>query len=321
MSADFCVAIASHISNPRRIDYLLECLASLTMQTIPVTIYLSISFETDQLYENLASRIGTLSFPVKPVIKIMNQKTPQMRHLSLLLEDIAVGGHQWILFCDDDDTYKPNRVETFINSTNKALMECQASSDSGMKLAGIYESTFGKIHQDHRHEYWCYCISLEIYSRFFEHLDRHPDVLDHKCCDIVFAEYFRRTGNNYVFGRITEPLYNYRVDNNSDSITGVIVTRQKNEIRRPNPPSEDDEPALIKYVDELNTYLRENLDVYLHDTYLRSVVGIDFDAILQKEFTADYPFLPYVEQIHIETIRSYWRRLRDICNEVYDIKF
>ena len=325
MTDKICVAIASHVSASRRITYLIECLDSLAKQTTAVTIYLSISFENDELYENFKSSVSSIPFQTKPVIKVLNEKTPQMRHYSLLQEDIQMGGHEWILFCDDDDTYQPTRVEVFLKSIETAQMECAALSDK--KLAGIYESTFGKMHQEHRHEYWCYCISAEMYFRFFDKIDAHPEVLDHKCCDIVFAEYFRRTGDPYVFGRITDPLYNYRVDDNGDSITGVIKYRQSNEVGRANPPpytaGEEpcDNPELKTYIEELNLYLNENLSVYLHDTYLRSVVGLEFDAILQKGFTADYPLLAYVEYKHIQVLKEYWEYLRTLCNEIYDIKF
>ena len=322
MADEICIAIASHISIDNRIDYLIECLDSLVKQTIPVTIYLSISFENNLLYDIFISKIATIQFIIKPVIKILNQKTPQMRHFSLLKENINEGGHKWILFCDDDDTYNNNRIEVFKNYIQIALQECEAFPDK--KVAGIYESAFGKIHQDHRHEYWCYCISSEIYNRFFDKIDAYPDVLDHKCCDIIFAEYFRRIGEPYVFGRITDPLYNYRVDNNTDSITGVIKYRQQNEVRRADPPpysgEPTDDPILKKYIDDFNSYLNERIDIYLHDTYLRSIVGIDFDIILQKEFTLDYPLLAYVDYKHIQKLKEYWYYLRNICNEIYDIK-
>lgn len=325
MTDKICVAIASHISTLRRIDYLIECLDSLAKQTTAITIYLSISFENDELYENFVSKVSGIQFQTKPVIKVLNQKTAQMRHYSLLQEDIQSGGHEWILFCDDDDTYQPTRVEMFLRTIELAQIECSALSDK--KLAGIYESTFGKMHQEHRHEYWCYCISAEIYYRFFNKIDAHPEIIDNKCCDIVFAEYFRRMGDPYVFGRITDPLYNYRVENNGDSITGVIQYRQKTEVRRANPPpymaGEEpcDNPALQTYVEELNKYVNENMSVYLHDTYLRSVVGVDFDLILQKEFTLDYPLLAYVDYKYIQTLKEYWEYLRTRCNEIYDIKF
>ena len=318
MDQELCVVIASHISNPKRIEYLKECLISLCNQTKATDIYLSISFENNDLLNSFLELILDLHFPKTPIIRIRDKKTPQMRHMAMLLDEIVKRGNKWILFCDDDDTYEINRIETFEHVIKEGLLECELIS--GKTLGGIYESTFGKFHNEHRHEYWCYCVSLPVFRRFFDVITKYDDFLDNKCCDVVFAEYLRRSGENLAFGRITNQLYNYRVENNSDSITGVIQHRQKHEIRTPNPPSQENEEALRQYIWEFNSYLNENLDVYLHDTYLRTVVGLSFDDILQKEFTFDYPLLPYVNQDHLIKLKNYWESLRGICNELYDIK-
>jgi hypothetical protein len=318
MDLGLCVVIASHISNPKRIEYLQECLLSLCNQSKPADIYVSISFENNGLMNSFLDLILDLHFPKTPVIRIREKKTPQMRHMALLLEEIEKRGNKWILFCDDDDTYHIHRIEIFENFVKQGLLECDLISER--TLGGVYESTFNKFHNEHRHEYWCYCVSLPVFRRFFEVIAKHDDVLDDKCCDVVFAEYLRRSGGNLAFGRITDSLYNYRIENNSDSITGVIQYRQKNEIRVPNPPSPENEEALRQYVLDFNNYLNENLDIYLHDTYLRTIVGLSFDDILQKEFTFDYPLLPYVNQEHLIKLNNYWERLRGICNELYDIK-
>jgi len=318
MNREPCVVIASHISNHKRIEYLSECLTSLCNQTYPIFVYLSISFNDEFLLKLFNHTISEIQKPEKMSIYIREQKTAQMRHMALLIPEIEKNGHEWIMFSDDDDTYDTKRVEVF---TNAILEGSQYCSNNGKSFAGIYESTFGKLHHEHRHEYWCYCIHIDIYRRFFDRIIIHEDVLDNKCCDIIFAEYFRRTGEQWLFGRITENLYNYRVIENSDSITGTIQTRQQTEVRRANPPSFDDKPALAKYINEFNQYLHENIDIYLHDVYLRSVVGIDFNNILLKEFTLDYPLLQYVEPCHLEKIHAYWQRLREIANDIYDIKF
>jgi len=317
MNRELCIVIASHISNPRRIEYLKECLLSLANQTYPAVIYISISFENNDLLNQFVQLITEIHFPKTPVIKIQEKKTPQMRHMYLLLNEIEKNGHKWIMFCDDDDTYQINRVEIFAKTIHQGLLEC--SVITGKMLAGIYESTFGKFHHEHRHEYWCYCVSYSTFYRFFNVISKYDDVLDNKCCDIIFAEYLRRSGENFAFGRITDPLYNYRIEDNGDSITGSIKYQQT-QIRVPNPPSLSDETALKPYVFELDKYIKENIDIYKHDTYLRAVVGIQFDDIMQKEFKADYGLLPYVDQTPLIEILKYWQRLRNICNELYDIK-
>lgn len=318
MNREPCVVIASHVSNPKRIPYLMECLTSLSRQTHPVFIYLSISFNDEFLLELFNQSILGIQQPEKISIYIREHKTPQMRHMALLLPEIEKNGHEWIMFSDDDDTYEDTRVEVITKSILEAKQHCLVI---GKSLAGIYESTFEKTHQEHRHEYWCYCIHIDIYRKFFDKIVKHDDVLDHQCCDIIFGEYFRRIGEPWVFGRITNKLYNYRVVENADSVTGVIQNLQKNEIRKANPPSWDDGNAMVDYVLEFNRYLHENIHVYLHDTYLRTVVGIEFNDMMLKEFTLDYPLLQYVDICHIEKIHAYWQRLREIANDIYDIKF
>ena len=54
----FCIAVASHISNESRIPYLIECLTSLTTQTIPVEVYLSISCVNDEVKEKTLNSIN-----------------------------------------------------------------------------------------------------------------------------------------------------------------------------------------------------------------------------------------------------------------------
>ena len=114
-------------------------------------------------------------------------------------------------------------------------------------------------------------------------------------------------------------LYQYRVTENQDSVTGVIQARQsiytKNE---PHPPLGD--PKLPHYILDWNDYLYENLDVYLHDVFLRTIVGCDMDYILRMEFRNDYDLLPYVDECHANKMlekHEYWR---SICAKLYDVK-
>jgi hypothetical protein len=52
-SNTLCIVIASHMSNPKRINYLVECLGSLVRQTVPISINISISFENETLKKDL----------------------------------------------------------------------------------------------------------------------------------------------------------------------------------------------------------------------------------------------------------------------------
>lgn len=315
-TVEYCIMIASHISNPKRITYLIECLGSLIQQTVIIPVYLSISFENDVLRDNFEKEMDTNGLNFHPFIFIMFQenKTPQMRHFKVLLDRIQLH-HKWIMFCDDDDTYDKTRVENLITSIN----HIQTQINSASKIcAGLYESHCNKDHREHRHEYWCYCVNKCIFDRFYEALINYPDIIDNKCCDVLFGEYMRRLGTNYVFGRLDMRLYNYRVTENQDSITGVIQASQSIYTKNiQHPPIGD--PQLPEYILDWNDYLYEHLDVYLHDVFLRTIVGCPLDSILQSEFRLDYDLLPYVDDCHVAKIKESHEYLLSVCGKLYDV--
>jgi len=339
-----CVAIASHISNEKRIGFLIECLISLMRQTCPVAMYLSISFSTDQLRELFTKTIfnkiflkidvnggdrpwmcGLHQYPMVSNNKLLTifmqeKKTPQMCHIELLYPEIGKRNHEWVLFSDDDDTYEPNRVETFAKSI---MANRNQSNDSlGREYAGAYESINGTKHLDKRHEYWAYCVKLSIVKEFFVKLRSTPDhsgILENQCCDILFAEYLRRSENLYTYTPMPENLYNYRKQNNDDSITGTILNSCNKTIRRANPPPEND-PMFANYIRDWNFYLHENLDIYLHDIFLLTTCGMQLERILQSEFQADYPYLNRVDFQHVDKLSNHYTKIQRICNELYGIK-
>jgi hypothetical protein len=121
----------------------------------------------------------------------------------------------------------------------------------------------------------------------------------------------------HVFLRITEPLYHYKTENNSDSITGTIQKLRSNWVA--NPPALAT-PHFPEYIIALNDYLHKNIHLYLHDTYLRTLIGNSFNQILEHEFKADYIHLKYLDDIHVEKLKTYYDYLKGICNELYDFK-
>jgi hypothetical protein len=310
-----CIIIASHISNPKRIGHLFECLSSLLTQTIVVPIYLSISFENKELqnqYATLFSGITRLHDTMLHTI-VRTEKTPQMRHMDKLIPLIE-NKHDWLLFCDDDDTYEPQRVEIFVNTIVKSLNDITQIPDN--QFVGIYESVEGKPHTEKRQEYWCYCVHVQLLIRFMEILRPYPDVIDNKCCDVLFGEYLRRLNSKMLYAIVNLKLYNYRIDNNSDSITGEIK-QLGNVVRKPMDVTPDNMEECAK---DLDKYLDEHIDIYIHDTYLRTIVGMDFDTILKYEFMNEYNVLGLVKKEHMQKIYDFHSRLRQVANLVFDVK-
>ena len=311
-----CIVIASHLSNTKRIGYLIECLESLLKQTVPISVYLSISFQTQEIKEDFlkANRLSELCSKIN--LRIQERKTPQMRHIYLLYPELQ-RKHKWIMFCDDDDTYELNRVERIAQNIYAGDNQCKQMNKT---LAGLYESTFGKDHREHRHEYWCYCVNIEMLGKFYEKLIDYPDIIDNKCCDVLFAEYLRRASPDHLYCQLKENLYNYRVEENNDSITGYIKGNQQ-KYTRFNQPPEITDINFADYVVDWNECLYENMEVYLHDIFLRTIVGCDLDYILKAEFRSDSELFSFVDSSHLEKIKKNHQYWRGVCDKLFDIPF
>ena len=321
----FCIAVASHISNESRIPYLIECLTSLTTQTIPVEVYLSISCVNDEVKEKTLNSINNENKILNEYlnIRVRKQKTSQMRHYFMLYQEIHQK-HQWILFCDDDDTYHKDRTNYFMQTTRSTELQIDTINETRdvtlpkLELAGVYENISQPTHHTKRHEYWCYCIRMDLLTCFFDVVEPTIGVLDDRCCDVLFAEYLRRKSPEWVYATINQPLYHYREDENDDSVTGFIQMNQHKYTNQTSPPPMDDDNWL-SYVLEWNNYLRDNIHIFLHDTYLRTLVGCDLDTILRAEFKNNYFILDYVDQKHIMRITELHNRVKGVCIEIYDL--
>ena len=307
---DFCVVIASHISKEQRIEYLLECLSSLTEQIVVIPIYLSISFRSIQLHNLTLNTIHNKIKNPNLFISVRPEKTPQMRHIYYLYQEV-LKKHKWIMFCDDDDSYNKHRTIKIMNYISQFSPQID-------NLAGLYESTFEKNHKEKRHEYWMYCVHYRILQQFYEIVSNYPHIMDNTCCDVFFAEFLRRLKTEKIFIQMKEKYYNYRVDNNQDSITGYIQSKQpiyRNVLYPPDSQSQDYE----HHISLFNEYISENLSIYLHDTYLRTIVGSTFDFILQNELLANYSILESIDKNNIDELKKIHEQLLEICKELYEI--
>jgi len=313
----FCITIASHFSNLKRINYFFECIESLLNQNVKINVYISISFENGELKNEFIKIFEEKHYSLNPIIHtfIQNEKTSQMLHYYYLLKEINKK-HDWIMFCDDDDSYKENRVENFVRS----IFYIQNNHISNHQiLAGLYESDSKKDHKEHRHEYWCYCVNKIIVERFYNTISEYSEIINNKCCDIFFGEYLRRLDTNYIFGRLNMKLYNYRVVENKESITGIIQSRQGIYTRN-NPHPCIGDPSLPDYILDFNDYLYKNIDVYLHDVFLRTIVGCDIEYIIKSEFPVDHDLIHFVDECHYKKIKELYDYLCMVCNLLYDQK-
>ena len=317
---DMCILIASHISDTSRLSFLKECIDSLIAQTIQVPIHISVSFSMSSIHNTFNDLILKYSHWVQLDllnVHVRDTPTPQMRHYQLLLQEITDSNRPtWIMFCDDDDIYTATRVEQFVATIKQDSLIVNEISKK--MYAGLYENTHGKSHQDMRHEYWSYCIHTSILEAFFATLIKHPIILDNKCCDVLFAEYLRRLSDTWVFSILQGTYYEYRVEENANSITGFIKSKQSIYTTNNAPPSMGDD-AWLDYVIGWNDYLHENMHIYMHDTYLLALVGMSFDNIVRREFRGNYSIIDYVDQSHITKLRDVYDSVRSVCQEIYHI--
>jgi 1-acyl-sn-glycerol-3-phosphate acyltransferase len=89
-------------------------------------------------------------------------------------------------------------------------------------------------------------------------------------------------------------------------------------------------PITLKYKKDIGSVIGEplifskwfdnELDIYIHDTYVRTIIGNSFDEILQNEFKSEYLVLPMIDTKHILEIHEYHSRLREVANQLYFIK-
>jgi glycosyltransferase involved in cell wall biosynthesis len=313
--------IASHIFHEKRIRYLQLCLESVLPQS---PVYISVSFDTKELEIATEALLQTYS-PKVLQYKKREGKTSQFKHYQLATRELVTEDYDWYFFCDDDDTYDPDRVKLF-----GQVIEAQKHDPT---FSGLYESSVGQAHQQYRYEYWAYCIRPELLRRFFAHITHHDasadasasasdNALNNRCCDILLVEYLRRLNPlTNAFARLDIPektsLYHYRKLENDESVTETILKSHRF-LWTPSPTSIGD-VRFADYIVAWNDYLHENLHYYLHDMFLRTVVGCDLEYILRTEFQGDYIYLEFVDPIHKERMIAQYEATRALCLRLYDV--
>jgi hypothetical protein len=289
------------------------------------SIFLSISFhcvELQKIFEIIILNNENIKAFPGFVFFFQDEKTSQMRHISYLCNKCRELSEypsqpEWIMFCDDDDIYEETRVEEFADRIDQCIDDLQVNN-ADMKFAGVYEKMNNQNHYQQRHEYWAYCVRFDILNNFILSMIEITDVIDHACCDVLFAEYLRRLSSK-LFSEIDKSMYKYRRDENMDSVTGVITTIKTTSVWKAAPPPKESE-KIVDYIILWNDYLENNLEIYMHDTFLKTIVGFDMEKILKTEFCQDYPYIDYIDQKHIDKIREYHIRIQSICNNIYDSK-
>lgn len=219
------VFVASHVTYDLQLQYLRECISSLLNQTTAVDIYVSISYESK--YESAVRELPNkyVFLPIKFVFR--DTQTSQMNHVRLLTNEFA-HNHKLIMFCDDDDTYEPHRVELFDRHNQTTYDGVLYEAENENANASINASNF-KLN-----EFWRCAMSPEHLCQFFDlfQTDVQKSYLNGPYADLLLVAFLKRLGKRiYCVWRSNEkcgpgPLYNYHKHNES-----VCVTAHKRHLK------------------------------------------------------------------------------------------
>lgn len=306
-----CIVVPSHISNVTRTKMLIRCLNSLIYQTVKNKIYLSISFETELdkvLFNKLIRQNDLLDIDLL-CIKYREEKHSQFRHIEKVIDEIK-DIHKYIMFCDDDDTYQPERVEIF-NSIIEYGME---ESPEGKIFVGAYEKKNIKTHSEEFHEYWSYCVDINFIMNFIKNLKDNgfDNYLDNKMCDVIFASYLRSLNSNHVFGALPYKLYNY--NKNEHSITGQIKQHNDNNKVNKKTPTTD----FKLFIDCANEQIHKEIDGMRDNIIMFYAIGrITFDEILKRTLIDSYKYIDHLDKNIVETLQDEYNNIKSLCDILY----
>lgn len=204
------VIIPTHIHYKDQTERLRNCLISLYHQTILVDIIISVSCENN-MYEkkfiNMMRHFPTVQY------YLMKNRFYQMEHILNLLP--YVQKYTLVMFCDDDDTYDPDRAKVLFNAY---LWAIDKKSVIGVKEIGINE------YSSNIQEYYSYAIKPKYLNLFFHRFGKHLDLLKHKFADLYLRNFLRRV-ISFSFGCIKDDcnkIYYHYTINNPNSICSTI---------------------------------------------------------------------------------------------------
>ena len=202
-----CILIPSHICYDGQFELLTKTIMSLKNQTYDSDIFLAISFENDIykniFYETIMNKITDINYIISKTQQY------QMEHLYNLSE--FINNYDLIMFCDDDDTFEINRVDTIVKIYNYSL----SKKTDNKHLGGFIEII--DVEMDDAPEYWCYALTPKLYNDFYSRFKDDMDLLKYDYGDMYFRNYLRLVNTDISFCscKFDKPLYNHYINPNS----------------------------------------------------------------------------------------------------------
>jgi hypothetical protein len=209
------VIVPCHIKYNLQFTYLVKCLLSLQNQTHKPIIVVGISFANKEEYLFFKDVVFPI-FKNKVIFIVQKKQTYQMIHIYHCLQKLRKC--DLIMFCDDDDYFIPNRVETFVN----------------LKQENTNSKIIREIIPGHNEEseYWCYGLEPCVLDNFYERSKTNMHFLRHKFGDMYlrnFLLYVQNYGDILTFTAKT-PLYVYNTENENSIIR--TIKRKKEDFEK-----------------------------------------------------------------------------------------
>ena len=251
------IIVPCHIKHNLQFSLLAKCLLSLQRQTYNATIVVGISF---------INNIELLFFKevIFPMFKknitfiIQKQQTFQMMHIYHCLQKLQKC--DLVMFCDDDDYYISNRVETFVK----------------LKRENNDTSIFREIIPGHNEEseYWCYGLEPCVLNEFYKRSQTNIYFLNHKFGDMYLRNFllFNQKYTDIVCFTAKQPLYVYNTDNENSIIHNV---KRKKELLE-NQGLLDHEELVDQYILTLINNDEKKIDAMKHANLVSSEITNNF---------------------------------------------
>ena len=320
---NICIIVPSHIHCANRTKLLIRCLNSLINQTTKITIYLSISFETELDKTLFKKKIYTTDLINNKLLCIIyqEQQTSQFRHIERVIDNLK-STYEYVMFCDDDDIYDINRVEHFIIGLKYGL----SIKKENEIFVGSYESLVYDIngnpekfcnHSEKLHEYWSYCVNIEFIVNFINILkiNNYDYVIDNVVCDIIFSTYLKSLDNSHLFVPMEIKLYNYSTEDRNSIINNIEAQRKKVNKRRTTVTNNFEEH--IQYMNEFYEkemeIIKSNIFLYVGTQQLRSL-----DDVLKWILGKNYKYKNKIDQTILSKIEYEYDNVNRLCEFLYN---
>lgn len=162
---------ASHIDSDERLKALHRMLDSVSAQTYPIELHISISGVDSVVTQDLRNKYKWLH------VYHRQEHLAQFEHYKLLSEEVLA---EWCMFTDDDDVWHERRVEKYLASikeTQNDVVACVA----------------GRMHNgrmlDEPIEYFEFAAKLAMFCQFFSRA--RPELLKLRGCDLIWRNVMR----------------------------------------------------------------------------------------------------------------------------------